>query len=66
MLPIAHSRMTEALAEYHGRLFGEEAAARLQNHPSPDVLAATFLFFAGSDSDYVTGQVLAADGGATA
>jgi NAD(P)-dependent dehydrogenase (short-subunit alcohol dehydrogenase family) len=28
-------------------------------------LAATFLFFATGDSDYVTGQVLAADGGAT-
>jgi len=66
VLPVAHSRMTEALAEYHGRLFGDVAAARLQDHPSPDVLAATFLFFASGDSDYVTGQVLAADGGATA
>jgi 3-oxoacyl-[acyl-carrier protein] reductase len=66
VLPIAYSRMTEALAEYHGRLFGEEAAARLKNLPSPDVLAATFLFFASGDSDYITGQVLAADGGATA
>jgi len=66
VLPIAHSRMTDALAQYHGRLFGEEAAARLKNLPSPDVLAATFLFFASADSDYVTGQVLAADGGATA
>jgi len=65
VLPVAHTRMTEALAEYQGRLFGQEAAARLKTHPSPDVLAATFLFFAGGDSDYVTGQVLAADGGAT-
>ena len=66
VLPVARSRMTEALAEYRGRLFGEEAAATLKSHPSPDVLAATFLFFAAGDSDYVTGQVLAADGGATA
>jgi 3-oxoacyl-[acyl-carrier protein] reductase len=66
VLPVASSRMTEALAEYHGKLFDEQAAARLKNRPSPDVLAATFLFFATGDSDYVTGQVLAADGGATA
>lgn len=66
VLPVASSRMTEALAEYQSRLFGEQAAARLRSHPSPDVLAATFLFFASADSDYVTGQVLAADGGATA
>jgi len=66
VLPVAHSRMTEALAEYQSKLFGEQAVARLKNHPSPDVLAATFLFFASGDSDYVTGQVLSADGGATA
>jgi len=66
VLPVAQSRMTQALAEYRGRLPGQESAARLENRPSPDVLAATFLFFASGDSDYVTGQVLAADGGATA
>ena len=65
VLPVAQSRMTEALAEYQGKLFGQDAAARLENRPSPDVLAATFLFFASADSDYVTGQVLAADGAAT-
>lgn len=66
VLPVAQTRMTDALAEYHGRRFGQEEAARLKDRPSPDVLAATFLFFASGDSDYVTGQVLAADGGATA
>ena len=66
VLPVARSRMTEVLAEYRGRLFGQDAAAQLKSHPPPDVLAATFLFFASADSDYVTGQVLAADGGATA
>jgi NAD(P)-dependent dehydrogenase (short-subunit alcohol dehydrogenase family) len=57
--------MTEALAEYRGKFLGKDAIAQLRDHPSPDVLAATFLFFASADSDYVTGQVLAADGGAT-
>ena len=65
VLPAAQSRMTEALAEYRGKLLGKDAIAQLRDHPSPDVLAATFLFFASADSDYVTGQVLAADGGAT-
>jgi 3-oxoacyl-[acyl-carrier protein] reductase len=63
VLPIAHSRMTEALADYYRTSFGEEAAARFQKLPSSDLVAATFLFFASSDSDYVTGQILGADGG---
>jgi 3-oxoacyl-[acyl-carrier protein] reductase len=66
VLPVARSRMTEALDQYDQKRFGAEAKPRFQGHPSPDVLAATFLFFASADSDYVTGQVLAADGGATA
>ncbi len=64
VLPVAESRMTAALDEYNRRLLGPEAPRR--DHPSPDVLAATYLFFASADSDYVTGQVLAADGGVTA
>ena len=63
VLPVAESRMTAALDEYNRRLLGPEAPRR--NHPSPDVLAATYLFFASADSDYVTGQVLTADGGVT-
>jgi len=54
-----------ASVDEYNRL-GPEAAARLRRHPSPDVLTATFLFFATADSNYVTGQVLAADCGATA
>ncbi len=64
VLPVAQSRMTAALDEYNRRQIGPEAT--LRQHPSPDVLAATFIFFASADSDYVTGQMLAADGGATA
>lgn len=66
VLPVAKSRMTEALADYNAKRSGAEAGARLRNRPSPDILAAAFLFFASADSDYVTGQVLAADGGVTA
>jgi len=63
VLPVAHTRMTEALADYYQTSFGEEVASRYRELPSPDFVAATFLFFASRDSDYVTGQVLAADGG---
>lgn len=63
VLPVARSRMTDALAQYHARFVGEESAARLERLPSTDVVVPPFLFFASSDSDYITGQVLAADGG---
>ena len=66
VVPVAQTRMTEALAEYRSRPFGEQTIPRLKTRLSPDVLCATFLFFATDDSDYVTGQVLAADGGASA
>jgi len=55
--------MTEALETYYMDQFGEEAASRLRNLAAPDVLVPTFLFLASSDSDYVTGQILTADGG---
>lgn len=63
VLPVAESRMTEALETYYMDQFGEEAASRLRNLAAPDVLVPTFLFLASSDSDYVTGQILTADGG---
>jgi 3-oxoacyl-[acyl-carrier protein] reductase len=63
VLPVARSRMTDALAEYHGSFVGAESAAMLRNLPSPEVVLPSFLFLASSDSDYVSGQVLAADGG---
>jgi 3-oxoacyl-[acyl-carrier protein] reductase len=63
VLPVARSRMTDALAEYHASFVGEESAARLRNLPSPEAVLPSFLFLASSDSDYVSGQVLAADGG---
>jgi 3-oxoacyl-[acyl-carrier protein] reductase len=63
VLPVARSRMTDALAEYHGSFVGAESAVMLRNLPSPEVVLPSFLFLASSDSDYVSGQVLAADGG---
>src|SRR5215472_9147543 len=63
VLPVAHSRMTDALAEFHARFSSEDTAARLRNLAPPDVLLPVFLFLASSDSDYVTGQVIGADGG---
>jgi len=65
ILPIAGTRMTNMLAEYRRRAVGEEAGKRLKNLPSPQQVAPAFLFLASRDSDYVTGQVLTADGGFT-
>jgi 3-oxoacyl-[acyl-carrier protein] reductase len=59
VLPIAGTRMTEALAEH--RLVAAE-----RRYPSPEVVAPTFVFLASDDSDYVSGQIIGADGGATA
>ncbi len=63
ILPVARSRMTDALAEFHARLSSTDTATRLRNLPSPEVLLPVFLFLASNDSDYVTGQVIGADGG---
>jgi 3-oxoacyl-[acyl-carrier protein] reductase len=63
VLPVARSRMTDALAEHYASFVGEEIATMLRNLPSPEVVLPSFLFLASSDSDYVSGQVLAADGG---
>jgi 3-oxoacyl-[acyl-carrier protein] reductase len=66
ILPVAETRMTEALVRYYAAQFGEEASKRLEGLAPPNVLIPAFVFFASGDSDYVTGQILAADGGMTA
>ncbi|MFN0072767.1 MAG: SDR family NAD(P)-dependent oxidoreductase [Chloroflexota bacterium] len=64
ILPVAETRMTDALDEFDRRVLGDKARSRKGNRPGPEVLAPSFVFFACADSDYVTGQILAADGGA--
>lgn len=63
IVPIAESRMTKALVEYYSGQFGDPEGQKLKGLPKPDRLIGTFVYFASPDSDYVTGQVLAADGG---
>lgn len=59
--PLARTRMTDALAEVR-----PAEAARLRGLREPDAVAATFVFLASSDSDYVSGQIIGADGGSHA
>jgi len=66
VVPVAQSRMIDSLGEYYKRQFGAGASAKIKEVAPPQALVPSFLFFASSDSDYVTGQILTADGGATA
>jgi len=65
ILPVAETRMTRRLEMYYQETIGGTAAERLRTVAPPAVLGPTFVFLASSDSDYVTGQVVAADGGRT-
>ncbi len=63
IVPVAETRMTDVLSDFYADRFGAAEGKKLQNLPKADRLVGTFVYFASSDSDYVTGQVLAADGG---
>ncbi|GKT07142.1 SDR family NAD(P)-dependent oxidoreductase [Desulforhabdus sp. TSK] len=63
VVPVAKTRMTEALAVYYAGEFGAEAGKRLEELSDTERLVGIFVYFACADSDYVTGQVVAADGG---
>jgi 3-oxoacyl-[acyl-carrier protein] reductase len=63
IVPVAETRMTKALLGYYNQQFGEHEGQILKGLSKADKLIGTFVYFASSDSDYVTGQVLAADGG---
>lgn len=65
IVPVARTRMIDSLGEYYGRALGRKAAGRITEVAQPEALDPAFLFFASADSDYVTGQVLTADGGST-
>jgi len=63
VVPVAETRMTDALSDFYADRFGAAEGKRLQNLPKAERLVGTFVYFASPDSDYVTGQVVAADGG---
>jgi len=63
VIPVAKTRMTDALVDYYTATLGAEAGKRLAALPDTDRLIGIFVYFASADSDYVTGQVVAADGG---
>ena len=54
--PTADTRMTEALTKFRREQLG--IAQREREFISPDAIAPAFVFFASSDSDYVSGQLL--------
>jgi len=64
--PAAHTRMTDSLVEFRRTTLQEFARSfPLGRLGEPEDMAPAFVFFACSDSDYITGQVLAVDGGFT-
>lgn len=65
--PVAETRMTEALFAFRRRHLSE-AAATFSNTKlvGPEAVAPAFVFFACADADYISGQILAVDGGLTA
>jgi NAD(P)-dependent dehydrogenase (short-subunit alcohol dehydrogenase family) len=65
--PVAETRMAEALFAFRRQHLSEPIATFGQaKRAEPEAVAPAFVFFACSDSDYITGQVLAVDGGLTA
>ncbi|MBM4256853.1 MAG: SDR family oxidoreductase [Deltaproteobacteria bacterium] len=65
--PVAETRMTDALFAFRRQHLGDTAGtfgnAKLVE---PEAVAPTFVFFACADADYISGQILAVDGGLTA
>jgi 3-oxoacyl-[acyl-carrier protein] reductase len=54
--PVADTRMTEELTEFRREHLG--IARRDREFVPPEAIAPAFLFFATSDSDYVSGQLI--------
>ena len=53
--PVADTRMTDAIAEFRER---EGIPGARPSPVPPEAVAPAFVFFASSDSDYITGEVL--------
>jgi NAD(P)-dependent dehydrogenase (short-subunit alcohol dehydrogenase family) len=65
--PVAETRMSEALFAFRRQHLPVALATFGQAKiVEPEAVTPAFVFFACSDSDYITGQVLAVDGGLTA
>jgi 3-oxoacyl-[acyl-carrier protein] reductase len=54
--PVADTRMTEELTKFRRKELGIKQRER--EFVAPEAIAPAFLFFATSDSDYVTGQLI--------
>ena len=64
--PAVYTRMTESLMGVdNSTLDQRHARVPLGRFAQPEECAASFVFFACKDADYITGQILAVDGGTT-
>jgi 3-oxoacyl-[acyl-carrier protein] reductase len=54
--PVADTRMTETLTHFRREHLGQ--TQRLRKFVPPEAITPAFVFFASSDSDHVTGQLL--------
>lgn len=61
--PAALTAMTEPLVQDAAEAEARYARMALGRYGDPDEIAPAFLFFAAKESDYITGQLLAVDGG---
>ena len=59
--------MTDVLFAFRRQHLGEPAATFGNTKlVTPEAVAPAFVFFACADADYISGQILAVDGGLTA
>jgi NAD(P)-dependent dehydrogenase (short-subunit alcohol dehydrogenase family) len=61
--PAALTAMTEPLVQDEAQAKQRYARMALGRYGSPEEIAPAFVFLASAESDYITGQVLAVDGG---
>lgn len=61
--PAALTAMTEPLVRDEGQARQRYARMALGRYGAPEEIAPAFVFLASKESDYITGQVLAVDGG---